>query len=169
MSYYTVLVHWVPDQYRTTWHPTQQHGPFSTLTRGSFDTVEQAIEWGRKHLYGTPFTVKHVDTSKDDELTRLLETFAYHVSELMSAPPGKRTFGLAYNGHAIHARVRIGSCSHDARLKEPMYRTGADADVWDQVWIDGEWYGNRCGGRNEYARRLAVLLNGGDIQLAEEE
>ena len=58
--YYTVVIPWVPAGYRTEWHPDTAVGPFSTLTRGAFETVEGAIDWARAHLGGAPYSVKEV-------------------------------------------------------------------------------------------------------------
>jgi hypothetical protein len=55
--YYSVLIPWVPVKYQTQWHPTEATGPFSTLCRGVFSTPEEAIEWAKKHLNGTPYSV----------------------------------------------------------------------------------------------------------------
>jgi hypothetical protein len=56
-SYFTVLIPWVPAAYATEWHPTDPTGPFATLSRGCFATQEAAIEWGRAHLDGSPYSV----------------------------------------------------------------------------------------------------------------
>ena len=58
MSYYTVIVPWVPHQFQTEWHPTIDVGPFSTLQRGAFETVAEAIKWAQKNLNGTPYTIR---------------------------------------------------------------------------------------------------------------
>lgn len=58
--YWTVLVPYVPREFRTEWHPDQSHGPFKVLTRGAFPTEAEAIKWGQKHLNGTPYTVKYI-------------------------------------------------------------------------------------------------------------
>ena len=58
--YWTVIVPPVPVQYRTSWHPTERFGPFAVLSRGAFPTEAEAIEWGQKHLNGTPYTVRQV-------------------------------------------------------------------------------------------------------------
>jgi len=60
-TYYTVLVPYVPAEFRTEWHPDRETGPFSTLQRGAFPTVAQAIEWARTHLGGTPYSIRRED------------------------------------------------------------------------------------------------------------
>lgn len=60
---YTVLIPYVPAPYRTQWHPTTASGPFSRLTRGSFETVGEAIEWARKNLDGTPYEIKEFEVA----------------------------------------------------------------------------------------------------------
>lgn len=59
-SYWTVVVPHVEARFATEWHPTDKEGPFATLTRGSFGTEGEAVEWGRKHLGGTPYSTKFV-------------------------------------------------------------------------------------------------------------
>ncbi len=35
---------------QTKWHPTEETGPFSTLTRGAFRTRDEACEWASRAL-----------------------------------------------------------------------------------------------------------------------
>jgi len=56
-GYFTVVIPFAPKPYRTEWHPTDDVGPFSTLTRGSFDTIAEAIEWAKANLNGTPYSI----------------------------------------------------------------------------------------------------------------
>lgn len=60
MHYFTVVIPWVPREFQTEFHPTEQTGPFSTLTRGAFGTYAEAITWGRHSLAGTPYGVREV-------------------------------------------------------------------------------------------------------------
>jgi hypothetical protein len=39
------------------WHPTDSTGPWSTLTRGAFETIAEAHEWAKDHLNGHPYEV----------------------------------------------------------------------------------------------------------------
>ena len=55
---YTIVVPFAPFQFATEWHPTEPTGPFATMVRGVFKTEAEAILWGKKHLNGTPYTVK---------------------------------------------------------------------------------------------------------------
>lgn len=57
-GYYTVVVPWVPHAWRTEWHPTEDVGPLSTITRGAFATIGDAIEWGRENLNGCPYYIR---------------------------------------------------------------------------------------------------------------
>jgi hypothetical protein len=59
-AYYTVVIPYV-ESGRTEWHPTEQRGPFSVITRGAFDTEEEARSWGNTHLGGAFFNVKRID------------------------------------------------------------------------------------------------------------
>lgn len=52
--YYTIIVPFVPREFRTEWHPIT----FSTLQRGAFDSIGDAIRWARENLNGTPYTIK---------------------------------------------------------------------------------------------------------------
>jgi hypothetical protein len=58
--YWTLVVPYVAPQFATEWHPTEATGPLSTLTRGAFASLDEAIQWGRDHLKGTPYTVREV-------------------------------------------------------------------------------------------------------------
>lgn len=42
----------------TAWHPTEATGPFATLVRGSFPTVDAAVAWGKANLAGNPYSVR---------------------------------------------------------------------------------------------------------------
>lgn len=57
---YTCVVPWVPDAFRTEWHPTEATGSFKRLQRGDFASVDEAITWGKSHLGGTPYEVREV-------------------------------------------------------------------------------------------------------------
>jgi hypothetical protein len=59
--YFSVLVPYVEPEYSTEWHPTTSTGPFAVLTRGIFGTEGEAIKWARKHLEGTPYSIKRVE------------------------------------------------------------------------------------------------------------
>lgn len=61
MNYWTVVIPYVPQVFQTEWHPTEQSGPFSILTRGCFVTESEAIMWGREHLRGTPYSTKKIE------------------------------------------------------------------------------------------------------------
>lgn len=60
--YYTIVIPFVPREFATEWHPTEDKGPFMRLTRGNFKTVDAAIAWGREKLAGTPYEVKLINT-----------------------------------------------------------------------------------------------------------
>jgi hypothetical protein len=62
VSYYVVIVPFVPREFRTEWHPTEDVGPFSTLQRGTFTSMSEAISWGRDNLNGTPYSVRFVES-----------------------------------------------------------------------------------------------------------
>jgi len=59
--YWTVVIPYVSARFATKWHPTENVGPFRTLTRGAFPTEEQAIDWARAMLGGTPYSVRFID------------------------------------------------------------------------------------------------------------
>lgn len=51
---WSLIVSWEPDPgKRTEWHPTDQIGPFSVLTRGNFESPAKAIDWAHAHLGGS--------------------------------------------------------------------------------------------------------------------
>lgn len=54
--YFTILLR--PVDNPTRWHPTEKVGPFSTLSRGAFPTLDDAHEWARDHLPGHLYTVR---------------------------------------------------------------------------------------------------------------
>jgi hypothetical protein len=47
-TYYSVHIPY--SKTPTEWHPTTKTGPFSTLSRGKFSTVQEAHDWAREHL-----------------------------------------------------------------------------------------------------------------------
>lgn len=49
-SYFTVAFSYVAPQWQTLWHPTDKDGPFSTLTRGAFQTELEALQWVDKNV-----------------------------------------------------------------------------------------------------------------------
>lgn len=56
-GYFTVSIPYVPREFRTPFHPTADVGPFSTLTRGAFASLADAISWGRENLNGAPYSI----------------------------------------------------------------------------------------------------------------
>lgn len=56
--YFTIVIPYVPAEFATMWHPTEDTGPFAKLTRGNFKTVGEAITWAQKKLNGTPYEIK---------------------------------------------------------------------------------------------------------------
>ena len=54
-QYFTVLIPFAPADRATQWHPTENTGPFAWLTRGAFDTMEDAHKWAADHLDGNPY------------------------------------------------------------------------------------------------------------------
>jgi exonuclease I len=54
---FILKVPYVDPAYATKWHPTESTGPFAVLVRGAFVTQGEGIEWARKHLNGTPYTL----------------------------------------------------------------------------------------------------------------
>lgn len=63
--YFTCVVPFVPLAFRTEWHPTTNTGPFRTLHRGAFASEAEAIEWGKAHLGGCPYSVREIDPNQD--------------------------------------------------------------------------------------------------------
>ena len=88
-----------------------------------------------------------------EQYERMLSNFAYHVGEIMSTCP-PATFRLTLGGYAdIQAKmveIKIEATKSEGRV-EPI-------DVWDQVTVDGQWAGNRCGGRDAYTKAMAPVL-----------
>lgn len=96
-------------------------------------------------------------------LAHVLSTFAYHVAGIMTERPTRSDapyaqcarFGLGLGGYGpgcptVHVQIEI----------TPVYSEG-DPDrwgVWAHVSIDGKACGNRCGGRDEYARLCAPVI-----------
>jgi hypothetical protein len=54
--YYTVIIPPVPVAYATEWH-----APDMTLSRGSFKTESEAIDWAAKRLLGAPYSIRLID------------------------------------------------------------------------------------------------------------
>lgn len=75
----------------------------------------------------------------------MLSLFAYHVSVLMTEAPRKGTF--AFGDLLVEWEIRDGGETSKVEGK-----------VWDQVWMNGRWCGNRCGGYGEYTKLCAPVL-----------
>lgn len=60
LVYWTVIIPYVGLTRGTKWHPTEGEGPFSTLSRGAFDTEAQALAWAEEHLPGHSFTLRRI-------------------------------------------------------------------------------------------------------------
>ena len=58
-TYFTVVIPWSDKP--TKWHPTEQKGPFSVLSRGCFPNGVAALEWAEKNLEGQPYSVRGVE------------------------------------------------------------------------------------------------------------
>jgi len=72
--YFSVSVPWVPIKYRTQWHPDTAVGPFSVLSRGAFPTMDEAVEWGRTHLEGAPYTIAEINVPSYRVTARHVDT-----------------------------------------------------------------------------------------------
>lgn len=59
MTYYTVQIPWSKNP--SLWHPTDETGPFSTLTRGAFASIQDAIDWADFRLNNQPYTIEVVN------------------------------------------------------------------------------------------------------------
>lgn len=75
---------------------------------------------------------------------QMITNFAYHVSEIMRAPAPSE-FHLALGTKVVEVEIKPA-------------RGGLASPVWDQVFLNGRWTGNRCGGRDAYARLMAGVL-----------
>lgn len=76
----------------------------------------------------------------------VLETFAMHCGCIMTAEH-LMGFGVGIpDGPSVVVSMKITS------------RAEGGNQVWDQVEVNGECAGNRCGARNEYARLCAPVL-----------
>lgn len=151
MPYWTVVIPYEPDDAkRTLWHPSKDSlgGPFETLTRGAFKSNEEAHDWAREHLgRSAHYEVRHIET-REERFARMLSTFAYHCRTIGTEAPGKFGLGLGHGSAVVHVDVEIKQ-RNDPERSDP---------VWDSVYIDGECCGNRAGGTDEYARRVAAII-----------
>jgi hypothetical protein len=44
---------------RTEWHPDKPEGPFSSLVRGNFARVTDAIKWAWEKIPGSPYKLRY--------------------------------------------------------------------------------------------------------------
>lgn len=70
---FTILVPFVPHEFRTEWHPTEDVGPFAVLNRGAFGTIGEAITWAREHLNGTPYSIRPIEDDREPQIERTPE------------------------------------------------------------------------------------------------
>jgi len=78
----------------------------------------------------------------------LVANFAYHATVIMTEKaPYKGGLGLGFaGGPSVYAEIEITPA-----------KDGWD-QVWDQVKVNGKEAGNRCGGREAYAKIVAPVL-----------
>lgn len=63
---YTVVLSPVDPSLHTPWHPVTTQGPFATLTRGIFDSVEKAYDWAAEKGIQAGFRVRAVDWQENN-------------------------------------------------------------------------------------------------------
>jgi len=83
--YYTVVIPYTSSHHRTEWHPTAD----TTLTRGVFDTHEEAMMWARTHLGPTEWSIR-----RDDSYQR-----AYFAHFRKSIHHGRRSVDFIWRRH----------------------------------------------------------------------
>lgn len=101
--YYTIIIPFVPREFATEWHPTEDKGPFMRLTRGNFKTVDAAITWGREKLAGTPYEVKRVENEL--VITVIIEHDAKFNTWLVSDDGGRFESAMYYGAHVAAVEV----------------------------------------------------------------
>lgn len=82
---------------------------------------------------------------KKSNLERVLETFAYHCGVIMTSPDPVVSLGLSHGNVQVMVTFEFRERSHGN-------------SVWDQVYVEGKWLGNRCAARDHYARMAAPVL-----------
>jgi hypothetical protein len=92
-----------------------------------------------------------------EEFNNLLETVAYHVSEVMTTPaPHKGSMGIFHGDKTVVVNIEI---TPSEQLEPfPGNPTKYPIDVWDQTKVDGKHTGNRCGGRNALMAAYADVI-----------
>lgn len=91
-------------------------------------------------------------TTNELTMAHALATYSGFVSSMM---------GVGFAGDASSWGAGLGGFDGITQVMVKVKITKKDAnkvDVWDQVEIDGVWCGNRCGGRDELARRFAPVF-----------
>ena len=58
-AYYSVVIPYPTRGIPTVWHPTSPIGPFSTIVRGAFKTIEEAHQWAADKLEGTEYSIDY--------------------------------------------------------------------------------------------------------------
>lgn len=89
--------------------------------------------------------------SAETDMAHLLDTFGYHIRCLTTNEPGK--FGLGLSAGAVSVNVSV-----EIKMRANPEASGINDTIWDQVFIDGKWCGNRAGGCREYAARCAAVF-----------
>lgn len=89
-----------------------------------------------------------------NEIFKASKRVAEHCGDIMRNPPGRTQYGIVVGHHVQIITVEI-------RLRRDLDM----APVWDQVWVDGEWCGNRCGGIDKFSETaLGFIRQANDIQ-----
>ena len=55
--YHSVVIPYV-EKDATEWHPKDDSGPFSVISRGAFASEQEAHRWAKTNLAGHPYHVK---------------------------------------------------------------------------------------------------------------
>ena len=86
----------------------------------------------------------------------MVTTFAHHCGCIMTDPaPTRFKCGIGYTTADNEERVLLAEIKI---VRSTMSTEGTNPDVWDQVQVNGKHCGNRCGGREEFAKIMAPML-----------
>lgn len=89
------------------------------------------------------------------DFDRMIRIFSHHCGCIMTdEAPTKFKCGVGFQTADGFDRVIVA----EIEITRSLWANEPSPSVWDQVKVNGKHCGNRCGGREEYAKLMAPIL-----------
>lgn len=120
-NYWTVKIGRETTRPHTKWHPTEESGPFSVLTRGAFGTRDEACQWASREIGPGNWTAVEIP-----------EFTAEHVGCYADGASG-HTHVRAVLGGLLKGTVSVGPVGIALRVKARLIIEALRADMSDDA------------------------------------